>query len=618
MAATKWGSILTVWRSKMRFPRSKIVLGAALFLALPATQARAHWCDDLWASAYDIVVKPDSDTSPKQIYVENRWGYQLTNFKLTATSSSGGTVTLTAPTTLKVANTLLPGEKGIWKITAGSPAKIEDLSFHVTFGDTTGSLNKQYACYPVLNASPVMVMKNDGTRFPSSITAIPKDGTDPKPNAPNGCTYGDVALGRSLQVQTIADWEDLNVGLDNLMVLYCSGRGSWGNNDKSVKPNSYCKDANNTTCPSKPTAIPGSRSDYMRLWGAGALAIRKGSLGTRLPVFRQRLKCGANDADPGISGYTMFVLGYLGEDADSKSFLQTQASATGDTGTIAKAALYLMGDTSQKSAVQAGVSSSSVWVKVACAGAVGIVDKDDSAVTSAIIPEVKWIEPDNMGGTTDNGKGMYSAHILEIVAMDRRGWAYQANGEGPVTFYGETGAAGASGKGGASGTGGGVGAGGSSGAAGSGGASSPVGTGGSTSGRGGAPGSGGATGGGGRSSGSGGATAGSSAPAGSGGSAGAGGSSSREGSGGAEQHGSGGAVGSGGASDGRGGSNGSGGSSNTGSSHGSGGGSGGDTTQPGPAGEGSGCQCKVGGRPDAAVISLLALVGLVLWRRRRH
>ena len=64
-------------------------------------------------------------------------GYQLTNFKLTATSSSGGAITLTPPTTLKVANTLLPGEKGIWKITAGSPAKIEDLTFSVTFGDTS-------------------------------------------------------------------------------------------------------------------------------------------------------------------------------------------------------------------------------------------------------------------------------------------------------------------------------------------------------------------------------------------------------------------------------------------------------------------------------------------------
>ena len=150
-------------------------------------------------------------------------------------------------------------------------------------------------------------------------------------------------------------------------------------------------------------------------------------------------------ASPGTPSSSSAI---LGDDADAKSFLQTQAGASGDIGTIAKAALYLMGDTTQKSAVQAGVQSSSVWVKVACAGALGIVDKDDASVNSAIIPEVKWIEPDTLGGTTDNGKGMYAAHILEIVAFDRRGWVFKGNAEGPVTFYGET----AGGTGGTSGS----------------------------------------------------------------------------------------------------------------------------------------------------------------------
>ncbi len=464
----------------MRSTRKLTVLAAALLTTLTSTAAWAHWCDDLWSSAYNIIVRPDSDTSPKELYVENHWGYQLINFKLTATSSSGGSITLTPPSTLKVKDTLLPGERGTWKITAGNPAKIEDLSFHVTFGDMKAPFAKQYACYPVLGASPVMVIKTDGKLFPNAIAGIPKGAAElPKANTPNGCTYGDVPLGRSLQQQTIADWDDLEVGLDNILLLYCAGRGSWGNNDKNIKPNTYCKDPKSTTCPAKPTAIPGSRSDYMRLWGAGALAIRKESLGDRLPVFRTRLMCGINDGDPGISGYTMFVLGYLGDDADSKKFLQTQASASGDGGTIAKAALYLMGDTSQKSAVQAGVKSSSVWVKVACAGALGIVDKDDDAVNTAIIPEVKWIEPDNMGGTTDQGKGMYSAHILEIVAAHRRGWVFRAAGPGAITFYGETETTptgGTSGSTGASGTGGKTGSAGTTGSVGSSGGASASGS----------------------------------------------------------------------------------------------------------------------------------------------
>ena len=599
----------------MRFSIGRVVLGATLLLALASTNAWAHWCDDLWSSGYDIVVRPDSDTSPKQLYVENRWGYQLTNFKLTATSSSGGTITLTPPTTLKVANTLLPGEKGIWKIASGNPAKIEDITFDVSFGDTSGATSKQWACYPVLGASPVMVVKNDGSLFPTAITGI----DTPKSNTARGCSLGDVGLGTSLQDQTIADWEDQNAGLDALMHIYCSGRGSWGTAGpvgnyagEGVSP-SFCKDSSSYSCPStKPTASPGSRSDYMHLWAAGALGIRKSALGARLPVVRQRLKCGANDGDPGIAGYTLFVLGYLGDDADAKSFLQTQASASGDIGTIAKAALYLMGDTTQKSAVQAGVQSSSVWVKVACAGALGIVDKDDASVNSAIIPEVKWIEPDTLGGTTDNGKGMFAAHILEIVAFDRRGWVFKGNAEGPVTFYGET----AGGTGGSSGTGGRSGTGGTSGGAGT---PSTGGTsgGGGTSGTGGTSGGGGTTtnrdggrdvsfatggtmavGSGGRS-GSGGTEAGGSP--GSGGSAGVGGGMNNGGQG------AGGTGGSGGAAGGAAGSGGSGNSVGGSSGHG------------GTAGEATtGCKCNLGGRPDVPALMFPAAAGLALLLVRRR
>jgi hypothetical protein len=151
-------------------------------------------------------------------------GEGLTNFKLTATSSSGGTITLTPPTTLKVANTLLPGEKAVWKIASGNPAKIEDITFDVTFGDTSGATPKQWACYPLLGASPVMVVKNDESLFPTAITGI----DNPKSNTARGCSFGDVGLGASLQDQTIADWEDVDSGLDKLLQIYCSGRGSWG------------------------------------------------------------------------------------------------------------------------------------------------------------------------------------------------------------------------------------------------------------------------------------------------------------------------------------------------------------------------------------------------------
>ncbi len=421
---------------------NKLLLALALFFALPATHARAHWCDDMWHSAYNIVIRPDSDTSPKNLYVQNNMGYQLPKFILSATSSSGGAVTLTPPTTLKVANTLLPGEKGVWKITAGAPAKIEDLTFSVAFGDDFPNWTTQDACYPLAGAKPVMVIKTDGSLFPESPTGVSNA------KAPGKPCVAIVALGRSLQYPAIADFEDVNVGLDKLLQYYCSGRGSWGIDDNISKSN--CKDTSSTLCPTtKPTAV-GSVSDYVHLWAAGELAIRKSALGARLAVLRDRLQCGSNDGDMGFSGYALFVLGYLGDDAKAKEFLQKKVSAGGDTAAIAKAALYMMGDTAQKADVQAGLKSSSTFVKVACAGALGIVDRDDEAVTSTLMPAVKWANP---AEAAEDGRGQYAAHILELVAWDRRGWGPKGGGTGPVSFYGESGTAGASGSGGTSGTG---------------------------------------------------------------------------------------------------------------------------------------------------------------------
>ncbi len=594
----------------MKSRHSSLFLGAALFLALPTTSAWAHWCDDLWASSYNITVRPDSDTSPKEVYVQNNMGYQLINFKLTASTSSGS-VGLTAPT-LTVPGILLPGEKGTWKIASGSPAKVDDISFNVSFGNSG-----QSACYPTDGARAAMIVRKDGTLVPSP----PPPGLATPANP--GCVWDNGRQGRSLQFSALADWEDLDSGLDKLLNLYCSGRGSWASADGVSQ--TYCKDSSSTTCPTSKPSGTGSKYDYMHLWAAGELAIRKESLGPRLAVFRERLKCGVNDGNTGFAGYAMFVLGYLGDDAGARSFLQTQAGSTGDLATIAKAALYLMGDASQKAAVQAGVQSSSVFVKVACAAALGIVDNDDAPVSSALIPQVKWNEPDI---ASEDGKGMFAAHVLELVAFARRGWVAKGVGGGAVTFYGETGspAGGSSGStGGATGAGGGPGSGGASGSGGStaaggstgtrdGGADARPGTGGrggrggSTAAAGGAGGAGGvvaaggASGSGGRS-GVGGATVGTGAAPGSGGSeppAGEGGSA--------------GTGGAGGGGDPAGGSPGGGGALAVA------GNSGGDK----PAGDegAAGCSCSLGGgRLGSPALSLLTLAGLALLvfhRRRRR
>jgi MYXO-CTERM domain-containing protein len=598
----------------MTIRKGSILVGAALSIILFSSPARAHWCDDLWASSYNIVVRPDSDTSPKEVYVQNNMGYQLINFKLTATSGSGA-ITLTAPT-LKVSGTLLPGEKGTWKIASGSPAKIEDITFDVSFGNTTA----QSACYPTKGAQAVMIVKTDGSLYPSP----PPPGLD-NPQNP-GCV-GDLQQGRSLQYEAVADFEDVNTGLDKLLQLYCAGRGSWNSGSEAVTP-TYCKDTSSTTCPAAKSGS-GSKYDYMHLWSAGELAIRKSALGARAAVFRARLQCGTADSDLGFAGYAMFILGYLGDDAATRTWLETQASGSGDLATIAKAALYMMGDTARKADVQAAAKSSSQYfVQMACAAALGIVDNDDATITSTLIPAVKWIEPD----TSDDGKGMYAAHLLELVAFARRGWVEKGVGTGAVTFYGETGSAAGGTGGGSGGNGGSGGVTGSGGAAGSGGTTSS----GGTPGSGGRSAAGGRSGTGGTSSGSGGTTVGAGGTASSGDAVGSGGTVSAggsDGSGGSQASGgstanSGGASGSGGSSSASnsggvsGGSNGassSGGNSGGSSSSGNAGGSsGGSSTRE--SGNASGCTCNAGGGAGPSALSILAAaaLGVSLVRRRRR
>ena len=46
----------------MNLRRGSVFFGAALSLFLISIQAEAHWCDDLWASSYNIVVRPASMT----------------------------------------------------------------------------------------------------------------------------------------------------------------------------------------------------------------------------------------------------------------------------------------------------------------------------------------------------------------------------------------------------------------------------------------------------------------------------------------------------------------------------------------------------------------------------
>jgi MYXO-CTERM domain-containing protein len=391
---------------------------------------------------------------------------------------------------------------------------------------------------------------------------------------------------------------------------------------------SNCQTATTTSCPTTtPSSAAGSKFDYMHLWAAGELAVRKSKLDTRAGVLRTRLQCGINDANNGFAGFAMMMLGYLGEDAGARTFIEGKITAGGDLGSIAKAAILLMGNaddmTKYKADVTSGTTSSSIFVKAACAAALGIAAKDDATVKSIMFPLAQWIEPDPSGGGNDNGQSIYAAQLINLVAWDRRGWAPLAGDTGAVSFYGETGTSGNGGNGG--GTGGATGLGGASGSAGSSGNkdASP----GSdakvvtpdTAGNGGATGIGGAAG----NSG----TAGTGGKAGAGGATSAGGTSVVGGTTGATGAASAGGTTVAGGTTGSAGSKGTGGSNSAlGGISGGGGeasGSGGDTgsgTTP-AIDDTTGCKCNLGGHTQSTPsLSILAMAGLALFfgRRRRR
>jgi hypothetical protein len=455
--------------------RSKILFGAFLTISLLPLQARAHFCDDLWTSSYNIVVRPEADTvtlsasgsGTMSISVQNNMGFSLTNFVLTAKIGSTA-ITATRQAGKITGTTLHPGERGQYTLavtgTGGGSVKIESVSFFVSFGNS--GENK---CYPTQGGQAVMVKKTDGTMVPT--------GTPPGLAtivAPGGGCTGELTQARQLQYAAQTDFIDVNAGLDKLMTYYCAGRGSWNQNSDAVTAAACTGTAVDCTKATRSLgAGNGTKYDYAHLWGALELAVRKNSLGTRLAPLRLGLQCGAGDANTGFAGFAMMMLGYLGDDPGARTFLTGKAGGSGDLATIAKAALLLFGTAADKTNYEAAVTAGltgDVFVSAACAAALGIVENDDAHVTSVLVPAAKWAEPD----TSDNGQGFYAAHLLALVAWDRRGWAAAGADKGTVSFY----ESGTTPTGGSTGTGGTTGAGGSGGSTGAGGSSARGGSGG--------------------------------------------------------------------------------------------------------------------------------------------
>ena len=223
------------------------------------------------------------------------------------------------------------------------------------------------------------------------------------------------------------------------MKEYCVGRGSWKNTNSSYSvTTTLCPGtAVTATCATAPSGS-GYKYDYQHLWAAGELAYRKAAPNFPADVLRSQLICALNgEKQPAFQFFPYAIMGYLGESATVRTFLQGKiSSGTADEKAAAKTALLLFEDPSAAgyaqlhSDVAAALTSSNKHVQMLAATSLGIRDQDDAAVQK-LIDGSNWVEPD----TSDNGLAMMAAHLLNIVAWDRRGWAVDAADAKEVSFY---------------------------------------------------------------------------------------------------------------------------------------------------------------------------------------
>jgi len=224
-----------------------------------------------------------------------------------------------------------------------------------------------------------MVKKNDGTLVPS---ANPPPGLSTPANP--GCT-GDMTQARQSQYAAQTDFINVSAGLDTLMNYYCAGRGTWNSQSDAVIT---------TDAAALPPSAPRGRARGGTKWqypicgflGVGCAQECPWCHPHHNPAAAASMR--GQDANTGFAGFAMMMLGYLGDDGAGNTFLVGQAGGTGDLATIAKAALLIAtsNKTTYEAAVKTGLTSGTVFVKAACAAAIGIVDLDDATVTSTLVP----------------------------------------------------------------------------------------------------------------------------------------------------------------------------------------------------------------------------------------
>ena len=370
-------------------------------------KARAAWTDEQWNSGYNIVVRPASDTiaGSVDVWVQNNTGTPLPNFGLLVDGVAATRKTVTRDDH----GFLLPGENSHFTITT-SVTKASDLKLKTKFG--------WHAEAEAYGTGSFVVIQD------STCSIIPD--TDPAQDFAKG-----TPVENSLRRAAEADFgPDVVAAMNAMLDAYCAGRATWtaGSATPAAKD---CRNVSYDTCPAAATATTAGQMEFDGLWQAAHIAVRKAAIVPELlPKLRSRLQCAAQDPIDAFSTVAIFVLGYLGEDAKARTFLEALTSDA-KRGVVAKAALLLMGNaddmTKYGADVRAGMSGGTP-AAAACMAAITIAAKDDAAAAK-LINLAYWTDP------TQDPAPFVASHFLMIAAWDQKHWGPKAKEGVAVTFY---------------------------------------------------------------------------------------------------------------------------------------------------------------------------------------
>ncbi len=453
-------------------------LAVLLVAALAPASALAHWCDCLWDSRYNVVIRPvvDSVEVPEAgqtsfvIWLQNNMGYPLYDYSIEAYAAG---FTISRPivddaTRAPYTDFVMPGERlrhevRVSRDGGGPTLDVADIGFYIYFGNDSIQ-PRRYG--------------DDPNTLPSSDTILKRFGDGSMvPASPN--LHGDEInnnQARLIRSSARADFSpnaaDRTQALQDLMNEYCAGRHSWGSSDPGRPAEQYCATppdgSGDTECPGRVhNSADNSETTkwwWQHLWAAGELAYRRDVLAgvsvgghTLLDVFRDRLRCGQDDNLIAFKAYALFAMGYIGNGAftytdanypgsDARAFLEGQVG-TDAAGCAARAGLLLLlpnGDgafDATVAAVESCLSQGDPFAEIVAAGALNIRerDSDDTYMHDEVLSRVGWDREPEYGGDQGDPSDdeLFAAHVANLAAWRKRGWAADAADAGVVSFYNE-------------------------------------------------------------------------------------------------------------------------------------------------------------------------------------